>query len=293
MNIIPSYNCNFNCPFCVVHSKADQTLLDLDWFRSELKRMEHIDHLNIIGGEPTQLDEKYLEELIDICTAKLGRKPSLYTNLSRISPLFKKVELNVSFNPGITQSAGEVKKNLLLLDQPFNINMILTNKLAEGGIDKLKSFLRLGNLKQLSVSRYTNFGGPDFTPTKEQYLNFTKGLTSLALKDSRIHFYPISSQISQRTRDNTALACAEVLPNNKYRISIRDFYRDLGDTVFNEYDTWEELSHAYAQLNTKRIWSRASCNDCRFNQACLCLFKDRTDCEAMEQIEKQIREAQQ
>lgn len=290
MNILPSYNCNFNCPFCVVHTRGSQTLLDLDWFEKELKKIGCVPNLNIIGGEPTLLPHDYLEHLIDICHDHLGFKPSMYTNLSTISPLFSKVVLNVSFNPGITEQADKVKSNLLMLDQPFRLNMILTNKLAELGVKELKKYLRLKNLTRLSISRYTYFGGQDFTPAKEAYRQFISDLLPLMQKDERIHFYPVSSMLNHKARDNSVKACAEILPNNRYRISIRDFLHIAGKDVFREYDSWEEIERAYQGIVTTAVWSSPGCAGCKYQQSCFNIYDDDTDCAVMREIGERLHE---
>lgn len=290
MNIIPSYNCNFNCPFCVVHAKNDQRLLDLDWFEGELKKIGCVPNLNIIGGEPTQLPQDYLERLINICQNHLGTKPSMYTNLSTISPLFSKVVLNVSFNPGITEQADKVKAHLLLLDQPFRLNMILTNRLASLGVKELKKYLRLRNLTRLSISRYTHFRGEDFTPVKEDYQQFVSGLLPLMQKDKRIHFYPVSSMLNHETRDNSVKACAEVLPNNHYRISIRDFLHIAGKEVFREYGSWEEVEKAYQDIVTTAVWSGPECAGCKYQHNCFNIYDDDTDCAVMKEIGERVHE---
>lgn len=291
MNLIPSYNCNFNCPFCVVHTKGDQRLLDLDWFEKELKKIGCVPNLNIIGGEPTQLPQDYLERLINICHNHLGTKPSMYTNLSAISPLFSKVILNVSFNPGITEQEEKVKNNLLMLDQPFRLNMILTSKLTELGVKELKKYLRLKNLTRLSISRYTHFvGREDFTPSKEAYQKFISDLLPLMQEDERIHFYPVSSMLSHEARDNSVKACAEVLPDNRYRISIRDFWHIAGVDVFREYSTWEDVEKAYQDIATTSVWSGPECAGCKYQQNCFNIYDDNTDCAVMNEIGEKIHE---
>lgn len=276
MNLIPSYNCNFNCPFCVVHAKNDPRLLDLNWFEKELEHIGKVDRLNIIGGEPTLLPPDYLKRLIDICEQHSGRKPSMYTNLSSISPLFERVELNVSINPGITDRYNEVFSNLLFLNQDFSINMIMTDELVKKGTGFLKRFLQMPHCKKLSISKYTHFCGPDFTPQHDRYIAYMQEL--IEHKDKRIHVYPIDAARNGYERDNSAEACAEVLPDNKYRISIRDFLFTPMN-VFKEYDTWEELVKAYSEALSYR--PEGKCFDCKVAPVCWKTHRTDAECEMM------------
>ena len=284
MNIIPSYYCNFSCPFCISHSKQRGYLLDLDWFQNELEKI-NCNHLNIIGGEPTMLPRQYLRDIIAICSKKLGHKPSMYTNLSNIIKEFDDVNLHVSFNPGITEHSDLIKRNLMKLTMPFEINIILSNNLAKMGTKIITRLLQFKNLTKLSLSYYTHFAGEDFTPSSEEYITFIKEI--LDIKDNRLHYYPLSSLKNGYTKDISPETCAEILPNNKYRISVRDFAHTKLN-IFEEFDTWEEVVKQYKKAC--ELWIPSKCSDCKFKYNCLKLYNDNTDCIVMRMIEEKINE---
>ena len=290
MNIIPSYRCNLSCPFCITHKFNPNLLLDLDWFENELNNIDNLSHLNIIGGEPTLLDEKYLDNLIEICRHKLNDKPDLYTNLSIISPLFNKTKLHISLNPWIINQYKIFLKNIFLISQDFKINIVLTNKFIESDyINIINNLLKLKNLIEISLSFYAyfdNFNLEDYTPEVDKYIEFIYNISKI--KDSRVHLFSLYSLMHNESKDLSPENCIEILPNNKYRISIRDFIRTDID-VFREYDTWKEAADI-TKIAIDKYLNFNNCKQCKYCNSCQRLYNEESNLKIMRKIDEYISE---
>jgi MoaA/NifB/PqqE/SkfB family radical SAM enzyme len=284
MNILPSYACNFHCPFCAIHQQDCGQLLNLDYAKQQLSSIPGIRQIDILGGEPSLLPDEYLSELIDICTSRLnGKLPGMYTNLSRVSPLIDRVKLTVSFDPGMREARNSVIQNMLMLDNEFDINTIVSSKLVAlgaGHIEKMLSRFRMA--KRICLSSFTHFPGmPDYTPAPEDMLKFMKDILSLD-EPHRIHFSPISSIREGSRKSYAAEESAEMLPSGKYRYALRDV------TSAKEFETFDAVKK-YRYNNESYP---GECNSCRYRGQCLNKYRTEAGCywdkKIMETIEERL-----
>jgi organic radical activating enzyme len=156
MNIIPTYKCNFNCPFCYTKKLSDKELLDLNWLKNQLNKIPDINNIDILGGELSILPIDYQKQLIDICTEKLnGKKPQMITNLKIVTPFIYQIDPVVSYDINLRQDSEIVLSNLIKLDTEYDINMIVTQEVINKGPEYILKFTKkLRLLKQLRLSSF-------------------------------------------------------------------------------------------------------------------------------------------
>ena len=143
MNLFPSYLCNFRCSFCGIR-KDESPLMPLDELEAVLKEVQP-SSLSILGGEPLLLEHDYLNRLLDLCWEATGTAPVVYTNGSIIRPEMKRMHIVVSVDPEDRERQADVFNNLLAIEYPFWVNMILTKGLVEGGAARLKRYAMMEN----------------------------------------------------------------------------------------------------------------------------------------------------
>lgn len=84
--IIVTYDCNMNCPFCINYKLGEKRkgfvkISDVVYFLQYLKYVEKLEDVIIVflGGEPTLLPINLLKEISDLIH-NLGYKTEIYTN---------------------------------------------------------------------------------------------------------------------------------------------------------------------------------------------------------------------
>lgn len=280
MNILPSYKCNMKCPFCIIHKMDQNTLLDLNWLENNIQDIPAT-QIDILGGEPSLLNNEYLERLIEICQNKIkNKKPGMYTNLLKISPNIDKVELTVSYDPKARQHNNIVLKNMLQLDKQFCINMIVTKYVIDMGAEKIINFAkRLKMLKQLTLSTYTLFPGCiDLKPDPGKFIQFCKDIINLD-KDNIIRFYPISTWKEQYIKKMNPADVVEILPNKKFRIAIRDY------SNVKEFNTYQEAKKFYID-NYNSV--EQCCINCNYYRRCTYMYIKNNTCKYDKEISDAI-----
>ena len=233
MIIFPSYLCNFDCPFCGI-KKETSPLMSLDWLAGVLEEVKPA-HTTILGGEPMLLKDDYLEKLIDMCAKAAGEKPSLYSNGSIIKPsLLSKTKLVISFDPEDREKCSTVLNNVLMLDQDFDFNTILTKNLVEAGPEKLEQRIKhLTRLKRIDLCLYYRFPGHEDMSAADvdAFLN--------ALTDKRFHYL---KHDFMKDFDEVL----KVLPDHRYLVETPDHNKHIvSDTLEEARENYERLKNEF------------------------------------------------
>ena len=279
MNILPSYKCNLSCPFCIIHSKDKGDLLDFDWLENTLKDIPSC-QIDILGGEPSLLPDSYMQRLLQICKQHAGRfKVGMYTNLVKISPFVNDVDLTVSFDPGSRQLSNKVMSNMLLLNTSFEINMIVTKHVVNRGAKWLQSFARkIKNIKKITLSTLTSFPGcVDLRPNPAELADFCRDI--ILLNDRHIYFYPIATWESDFIKAADPVQVAEILPDHKFRVALRDFFGA------KEFDTFKQAADYYSSNYAS---SEPYCVGCPYFRRCTHMYTDGNSCSADRMITETI-----
>lgn len=279
MNIIASYKCNFNCPFCFIKNNKDNTLLDLDWLEDFLSKLDDIEYLEILGGEPLILPDDYLNKLIDICYKKLNKPPKMYTNCSIYNPTINRVDSIVSYDYGLRQDLKKVMYNMVFIDMPFKISSILTNKLVEENPREIYKYAinNIPNLYGIDLVVYKyNHGLENFTPTKDKLMSFIRETIKYNIeiynkginKEFRISFYDAFDNPKDEIR--TFYDCVEILPDKKIEVSLRDYKKPK---------TFNNIEDARKYYNSmKDTYPLEKCYNCKYRFHCINQYSDEKEC---------------
>lgn len=279
MDIIPSYNCNLDCPFCIVHRHNNGDLLDLDWLEENIKTVPH-NYVTILGGELSLLPNDYMKRLIEIGKAHAcDSKVTMYTNLVKVSPFIDSVDVIVSYDPMVRQLQNKVLQNMLLLERPFKINMLATKHVVSLGVEwLLKLFKKIKQLKKISISTLTLFPGcPDLRPDPMDLANFCCDI--IKAKTNKIRFYPVSTWTENYVKQMAPEETIEILPNKKFRISLRDF------VGAKELDTYEQCVEYYKKELSS---GEPCCQECPYFGRCTHMYTDNRRCHADRMITEAI-----
>jgi len=167
LSINPIYQCNFKCKWCYLSYKQRNSfrIADLDQIENRIKevlRSTRITHIDIYGGEVALLSEEYLNQLYAIIGHHTNCTINVITNLSEIHPFFLKneIDLSVSFDYKARKEYERVWSNMLLIDRPISVLMLVTKDLIKYKPQEVLDLLNLNNnivsleLKPYSQSRY-------------------------------------------------------------------------------------------------------------------------------------------
>ena len=289
MNIAPNYICNLHCQCCFNKEFwQSKDMLSLDFIEKELWNNNDIVDVSIIGGEPTMWEDGYLKGLLDICTERFnGQKPSIFTNLTKPFKYEDKVELNISYDPFDRKEQGKVLANMMILDSPYIVNMLLTKnfvtKMDPYALIKFANKIRhrvhldvLGNIKFNHME--------DMMPTGIQIVNFLKPI--IKENSPYIKFYPLEFLKGKQNKNtDTNLRFQKdvtLTADKKYMITNADIVdASYGEPMIKmKYDTYEEAKVAFyktCQLPQK-------CESCKYKGNCIGNKK------IMEQLEDIVNE---
>jgi organic radical activating enzyme len=269
MNIIPTYQCNLRCKFCFNKDKwNNKKILDLDYLEQELYKHELTD-IVIIGGEPSILPEHYLKDLINICTARLGKKPLLYTNLINPFQFPDKVKLYVSYDPEDRKCQNIVLNNLINLDSDYEICMLqtknlLNNKTAADIVNLAERLRHNIHLETVDMSQ-EHLPDPnklaDFS-LELAYQNSTRVFSTCV---DYIKFKSTKEPPSFEDFDNDI----SLMPNNEYQLSSSHgsykYYAKTYEEAYKEY--W------------KRHKKASVCQFCKYTGNCLDIYRTENTCD--------------
>lgn len=268
MNIIPTYQCNFRCPFCFNKDKwYNEDILNLGHLEKELNRHKLTD-IVIIGGEPSLLCKEYLETLIFICTARLNKKPLLYTNLLKPFPLPEKVRLCISYDPMDREHQNTVLNNMIALDTDYEIYMLQTKNLLNN--KTADDIIRIAKHLRHNIHLETVDMAPEYLPDPDKLADFS---LELAYKKSPlvfstcvdyIRFGSIKEPPSFEDFDNDI----SMMPNGEYQLSSSHsgckYYAKTYEEAYKEY--WQRHKEA------------SVCQSCRYYRHCLDIYRVEDSC---------------
>lgn len=268
----------------MIHKLDKGDLLDLDWLEEQLQQMPDA-QIDILGGEPSLLSDDYARRLIQICTDKLGgKKPGVYSNLVKIPSFLPDVNLTVSYDPGSRAKGMAVLMNMLELTVPFEINMIVTRYVVAEGVENLLHFANsFKRLKQITLSTLTVFPGcEDLRPRPSDLARFCEDILRYD-KKHQLRFYPINTWTEDYTKHMDPAQTVEILPNQKFRIALRDF------SGVEEFDTYQEAAAYYTK---NYAIATGPCDGCPYFRRCTHMYQDNKDvCIYDKKITRRILEA--
>lgn len=275
MNLAPSYKCNLHCKFCFNQEFwNNEDILNLSYIENELYSNNDIYDISIIGGEPTCWPDQYLSDLLDLCTERFnGQKPSIFTNLTKPFKYVDKVdELNISYDPYDRHGQQKVIMNMMLLDVPYIVNMLLTKNLVTkmDPYQLIKFSEKIRHKIHLDVLGNIATNNMDYMiPNHEELIKF---LTPIIKENNPyIKFYPIEFlKGNQRKESNIEMRFQKdvtLTADKKYMITNADIVdASYGAPMIKiKYDTYKEAKNAFFNL----FKLPKKCKKCEYKNNCI------------------------
>ncbi len=164
VSINPNYNCNFTCSFCYLSTSQRKNLLtntisNIQKHLTEINNTNKIEHIDLYGGEISLLNDKYMIELIDICS-NFTQSISIVTNGYLIKDWMKnsQVNLSISFDGSTREHFEKVFNNMFMLERTYNVIGLVSENFDIQEFIKLTNILSNNclsvELKPYSVSKY-------------------------------------------------------------------------------------------------------------------------------------------
>ena len=251
LELVPSYECNLRCPFCIEWKRYDGTRMDLNILEKQLEILSKEFNFNkiiIIGGEPFQLPKQYLIQLIQLIADKIPYViPTIFTNFTNLIPeiLSMNIRLCVALDPYVRTNTNIALMNLLTLENYDNIriNMILSKELLND-VNIISNILKLYNLQiNFSVYNHTNLKYSGITsPDPDDIIKLITWIKHHNLQN-RISL----PMISQQGRDI-------------YENYLGSVHIDPSNNIFHFFDTMHE--------------DYEKCKNCEQKGICMRLFND-------------------
>lgn len=274
MNIAPNYICNLHCRFCFNKEFWNSNdMLSLDFIEKELWNNHEITDVSIIGGEPTMWDDAYLKGLLDICTERFnGQKPSIFTNLTKPFKYGDKVELNISYDPFDRNEQNKVLANMMILDTPYIVNMLLTKNLVTkmDPYALIKFANRIRHRIHLDVLGNIAFNNmDDMMPTEKQIIDFLRPI--IKENNPYIKFYPLEflkGKQKKNTDENLRFQKDVTLTaDKKYMITNADIVdASYGKHMIKmKFDTYQEAKEAFSMM----CKLPEKCETCKYKGNCI------------------------
>lgn len=275
MNLAPSYQCNLCCNFCFNKEfwTNDHTLSLID-IEEELWNNNEIHDISIIGGEPTCWPDEYLRDLLDLCTERFnGQKPSIFTNLTKPFKYIDKVsELNISYDPYDRHEQQKVLMNMMTMDSPYIVNMLLTKNLVTK-MDPYQLIKFSEKIRhKIHIDVLGNIAANDMEymiPTREELVKF---LAPIIKENSPyIKFYPIEFlRGNQKKESNTEMRFQKdvtLTADKKYMITNADIVdASYGKPMIKmKYNTYQEAKSAFFNL----CQLPEKCTGCKYKDNCI------------------------
>lgn len=273
LSINPTYYCNFRCDFCYLTEKqlSDRKLLSLSRLSemiSEILSQCQIDMVDIYGGEVSLLSQEYWNEMISILHMYGIEDINLITNLSAINEITidPRVYTTVSYDYLAREEHERVYRNMVLLQKPFSVLMLVSNKFIE--LDTkiiIESLNLLPNLKSVELKPYSSNQANSHSVS---YIDFEEKVKSfLNYKNKNFEFVNESliQSVLLKQRNSFSDDHIYITPNGKY--SVLEF--DLNDNeFFLEYDYLEEYWE-WCKREKIRVGRNKYCSSCEYFGHCL------------------------
>ena len=274
ISINPWYYCNFKCDFCYLTKQQlnDRMLLDLNVLNQRLLEISShtkIEQIDFYGGEIGLLPKTYFKEMKEICQLYSPSNLNIITNLAMINEITTDNDctLSVSYDFDAREQHELVWKNMALLNKPFSVLMLASDKLITKDVDEMIfSFNLISNIESVEIKPYStnqsnqhNVSFKDFEEfvkkwiTSEVYKKFTF-VNELLIEDS------ITGHRNSFSDDHVYIT-----PSGNY--GVLEF--DLNDNeFFLEYDSFEKYIQ-WTEHEKQRVKRNKFCNSCEYYGGCL------------------------
>lgn len=289
VSVMPTYQCNGNCPFCYLGSSIKQKqLLDINTLQHCLwsikKRYQCRLNVEIFGGEITLLGYSYIKQLLDKCSEYSDTDVGIVTNLTNVDIVKRLIDqgypIAVSWNKERGKIGNLAIDNLqsLSIEYSRQINLLivcLPSILKQKPKDLLKQIDDL-NIKSVSILQYypAIASKKHYNVSNADYQNYMIEL----IKQFNSHQYNFSLTNLEQWKmryDCKQSSNIFIAPTGKFAVTM---YNDDSYEYFYYFDDLSEYDKICAHELSKYITKCIKCslfNNClaehlRFDQQTVC-----------------------
>lgn len=158
VSINPLYLCNFRCKYCYLTPEqlSDRTVLPIDILLTKLDSIPNLEGIELYGGEPSLLAPEYVDAILNrYVTIPI----SVTTNGSKIPKWFydSRVSINISYDFDVRPHNNIVFNNILKLERPIAINVLVTPELLERDVIADIRFINsIKNIEYVELKPYSS-----------------------------------------------------------------------------------------------------------------------------------------
>lgn len=265
--ITTNYFCNYNCEYCYLGAlRKDRKEIDIGLLRknlSEIKSFYDIDYIDIIGGEPTLLNN--LDEIIKIAK-EYSNNVSLITNLSNLDKI-KNYDIMISTSLNKERDHYDDTKLRLLINNKknVNLNMVVTPSVINSNLKELLQELDQYGL-DIDFLRYSPSveNKLNYNITNKEYANFLKEIIKEYSRGNysfSINNIELLNEVIEHKYNPKMDAAIFISPYNNYSwisfVDEREFFMETSD--FSKY--LQQVSKEQNIYNKK-------CGKCKYYNRC-------------------------
>lgn len=274
ISLNPTYFCNLRCDFCylTVDQLSDRNKLPLD--RLECLLIELLDSysigtIDLYGGEVFLLKKKYLDDLINLLHKYNCKDINVITNLTTSHPMVSdpRLKIYVSYDMTARERHFETYINMLSIDRPFTILMLVTPDLLRHSVVEIVTYLNtIPNLEYVELKPYSGNQANSLDVSNQTFSDFVKDM--IVIKD-RMSFGLVNIHLLDEVISRNSNAYSDdhlyITPDGSY--AVLDF-DDLGNELFLHMDSLDQYN---SWINRESEWvdAREDCEVCNYKGKCL------------------------
>ena len=193
IELVPSYECNLRCPFCIEWKRYDGTRMDLNILEKQLEILSkefNFKHISVSGGEISILPEEYLKNILHICH---NYSDTICITTNFIIPLHTTLLdladiIRISYDPFTRENQYSVLTNILEADNyNFDVEILPTKYLIQN-YKILENLLHIRNINP-TINLFWNSANLDIVDfTDDELFQFIKYYIDKKIFGKRIFF---------------------------------------------------------------------------------------------------------
>jgi MoaA/NifB/PqqE/SkfB family radical SAM enzyme len=269
IEVLTTYKCNKNCPFCLYgHNKDNTNNVSLTWLEealSELNKVFEIRGIKLSGGEISLLGDFYLDLLIRLC--KLYTKNlSVCTNLKVLNKAiinnFECIDVSLNFNQ-FDSELSTTLENVKSLNYSKTFNVKSLDRSCKDDPIHVIDLLNSLKIKSWEILPYHN---TIYLPYKNTDYHFYEDVVKQYLSLYKEMNFAFQNRLQLQgilKKDNYNTQIVYLTPNNKFGTQTFD---SAGNFVLCEFNSITEIEENYK--NFEKIRDN-SCSKCTSKLKCL------------------------
>lgn len=275
LNIIPSTQCSMGCSWCYLEGTRSTKTLSLKQAKLAL-RERTFDTIEFYGGEITELDDEYVEEILRIARPCTSKPINIITNYLTPKDYLKNCNLCVSWDYHQRPSWAKVFWNMMNCKQEITLLTLAHQELLEE--DRLDGYVHLVNslgskIKAVEIKEYSK---SEHSLDIGDASSFHEILKRLLLHPDRK--FPIANKSIIEDRGNEVFT-PFLLPSGSFAVvdfkDGHEFFYERGDLRFVQEHYEEQL---------KRKDKNLACLCCTYYDGCLSEHRKEGECNGHPQV---------